>query len=1239
MIGRQRGGVFLSYARKDGEHFAANLRERLRDKAPDIEVKQDRVLLEGGVGWWKQLTEAIDSVEFLILVMTPSTMQSETVQKEWRYARQAGVCVYPVKGAPDADLQFSNLPRWMSKAHFYDIDREWESLVAHLRKGCDAPRVPFMAPDLPENFVERPEEFGQLKNLLLSNDRREPVAITTALSGAGGFGKTTLAIALCHDEDIVQNFDDGILWVTLGQNPNVMSALVTAYAALTGERPGFANEEDAAFQLGQKFEDHTCLLVIDDVWDESHLRPFLRSGKGGARLFTTRHSEIASKARPVKVDEMSGTQSQALLAKGVPGLSSVQARLLSQRLGEWPIALELASAMMRQRIEQGDSPEHAAQRLLYTLDRKGARGLVKGTGGHRTLDSVLQGSLELLSDEDRARLIELSIFPEDVPFPLTAAALLWGLDEFESEEAAQRFARLYMLKLDLVRGSMRLHDVMRSWLASATTNGAELHSRLADGWTDWYRLPNTYAWRWLTLHLAHAGRKAEIEKLLWDPLWLRAKLSATDVNALVSDFEHLKPSAEAELTQGALRLSSHVLAKDPTQFVSQMVGRLLPYSEQQPIVQRFIDSLTQAVDHPWLRQLRPSLDPPGTALLRTLAGHSGGVYGVAVSIDGRRALSASSDRTLKIWDLETGQELCTLAGHSDAVIGLTVSPNGQTAGSASRDRTLKVWDIKMGQELHTLVGHSNSVNGVAISQDGRRAVSASDDKTLKVWDLETGLEMRVLVGHSDPVNGVALSPNGWCAVSASWDKTLKVWDLDAGEELRTLVGHSKSVAGVAVNPDGRRAVSASNDHSLKVWDLETGKELRTLVGHSGCVTSVAVSPDGLRAVSASYDYNLKVWDLESGKELRTLAGHSDWVNGIAISPDGLRAVSASSDHTLKVWDLETHQGLRTLAVHFDSVTGVAVSLDRHRAISASADNTLKTWDLETGQELSTLIGHSSRVTAVVVSPDGQRAVSASFDTTLKVWDLETGRELRTLAGHAERITSVAMSPDGLRAVSASDDRTLRVWDLETGKELCKLWGHSRPVTGVAVTPDGREVISASGDRTLKIWNLETGRERCTLGYLSGWDTETGQEVRRFAGHSDSVTDVAVSPDGRLAVSASDDHTLKVWGLGTGQELRTLAGHSGPVTGVAISPDRRRAVSASDDHTLRVWDLETGVHIATFTCDSDASCCALADERTIVAGDGGGRVYFLALELPQRGSVEARGISPRTRTDPKASPNG
>jgi hypothetical protein len=820
-------GVFLSYAREDGEACAAELRERLGREAADIVIKQDRLLLEGGVGWWKQITDAIDSVEFLVLVVTPKALASGNVQKEWRYARQQGVCVYPVKGAPDAELQFAKMPRWMSKAHFFDLEKEWPTFIAHLRKGCDTPRVPFMAPDLPPHFVERPAEYEALKNLLLTADRSQPVAITTALVGAGGFGKTTLAAAVCHDEGIIENYDDGILWVPLGQEPNVAASLLAVYAALTGERPGFAGAEDIAYELGRKLEERTCLLVIDDVWDSEHVRPFLRAGKSTARLFTTPNTDIASTARPVPVDQMREEEAVAMLAKGVAGLDSGQAGELAHRLGEWPLALEIAAAMIRRRVSQGDSAGHAAGRLLAIVERRGVGALENPTAErrHRTISSVVETSLELLGDHERRRLEELSIVPEDVAIPIAVAASVWGLDEIDAEEAALRLARLSLVKLDLERGVLRLHDVIRSWLAEKLGDAREVHERLVQAWPDWRKLPGEYAWRWLPWHLRLAERKEDIERILWDPEWMQAKLKATDVNALVADYEHLEPSVEVELLQGALRLSAHVLAVDPRQFASQMLGRLLAHGDV-PGVGKFVDEVAAGAPRPWLRPLWPTLHPPGTGLARTLEGHSAW-HGVAVTPDGQRAVSASWDRTLKVWDLETGRALRTLEGHSDSVSGVAVTPDGKWAVSASWDNTLQVWDLETGRALRTLEGHSDSVRGVAVTPDGKRAVSASEDNTLKVWDLETGRALRTLAGHSDWVLGVAVTPDGKRAVSASSDKTLQVWDLETGRALRTLEGHSDWVLGVAVTPDGQRAVSASWDKTLQMWDLETGSLVAT----------------------------------------------------------------------------------------------------------------------------------------------------------------------------------------------------------------------------------------------------------------------------------------------------------------------------------------------------------------------------------------------------------------------------
>ena len=147
-----RSGVFISYARSDGERFANLLRERLEEE--NIPTWQDRVRMEGGRDWWLQITEALDRVEFMALVMTPSAMKSETVRKEWRYARQQGVCVYPIKGV--SDLDFASLPRWMRSAHFYDIGTiesnlngpEWQKFLHDLNTRCQIRRVPMQAADV-----------------------------------------------------------------------------------------------------------------------------------------------------------------------------------------------------------------------------------------------------------------------------------------------------------------------------------------------------------------------------------------------------------------------------------------------------------------------------------------------------------------------------------------------------------------------------------------------------------------------------------------------------------------------------------------------------------------------------------------------------------------------------------------------------------------------------------------------------------------------------------------------------------------------------------------------------------------------------------------------------------------------------------------------------------------------------------------------------------------------------------
>ena len=302
------------------------------------------------------------------------------------------------------------------------------------------------------------------------------------------------------------------------------------------------------------------------------------------------------------------------------------------------------------------------------------------------------------------------------------------------------------------------------------------------------------------------------------------------------------------------------------------------------------------------------------------------------------------------------------------------------------------------------------------------------------------------------------------------------------------------------------------------WEL-----LRTLIGHTGGVSSVAFSPDGKRALSKTYADGIHLWDLATGQSLKTLRGRPPLLGGnsIAISPDGKRVLSGSDFGTFHLWDLATGQSLKTLAGHTSGVRSVAFSPTGSMALWGNLDGTLRLSDLATGQNLAILMGHTGDVAAVAFSPDGKRALSGSDDWTLRLWDLATGQTLKILTGHKEEVTSVAFSADGKRALSGSDDRTIRLWDLATGHSLLTLVGHTIGVTSVAFSADGRQALSGSLDGTVRLWDLAAGQNVKTLIVPT-----VGRPVENF---KRGVISVAISPDGRQALSGSLDGTVRLWG--------------------------------------------------------------------------------------------------------------
>jgi WD40 repeat protein len=355
--------------------------------------------------------------------------------------------------------------------------------------------------------------------------------------------------------------------------------------------------------------------------------------------------------------------------------------------------------------------------------------------------------------------------------------------------------------------------------------------------------------------------------------------------------------------------------------------------------------------------------------LITFKGHTNMVMSVVFSPDGTRLASAALNGTIKVWDATTSPEARTFSGPTGYARSVAFSPDGKRLafGEGIWDDTkqafvageVKVWEVQTGQEMFSLKGHSTRVNGLAFSPDGKRLASASGGRReqgkelpgeVKVWDAQTGQELRTIKGAGD---SVAFSPDGKRLASGSLDRTVKVWDAQTGQELLAFKGHTSTVGSVAFSPDGKRLASAGAGGAVKMWDAQTGQELFT-ISEQGQFPRVVFSPDGKRLASSRHFGGpgavglVKVFDAQTGEELLRLVGHTTGVSSVVFSPDGKRLASGSGNPTgnhngeVKVWDAQTGQELLTLKGGSYG-HAVAFSPNGHWLVSC-ADGTVKIYD-------------------------------------------------------------------------------------------------------------------------------------------------------------------------------------------------------------------------------------------------------------------------------------------------------
>lgn len=560
-------------------------------------------------------------------------------------------------------------------------------------------------------------------------------------------------------------------------------------------------------------------------------------------------------------------------------------------------------------------------------------------------------------------------------------------------------------------------------------------------------------------------------------------------------------------------------------------------------------------------------------LVLAIEGHIGPVFDAAFSPDGKRIVSAGSDKTIRIWDTASGvQVVGPIMGHKSYVTSVVFLPDGKSILSASGDKTIRMWDAASGIELcQPFHGHTDRVTSISISWCGTIVVSGSSDKTLRLWDVASGIEIcQPMRGHDDTVECVAFSPDAKYIVSGSKDRTVRLWDATTALALTLpLMGHKGAVNAVAFSPDGSCIVSGSSDASIRLWGASTGELLPSpLHDKWEQINAIAFSSGGAQIVTGSRDNTLRVWDILSCRELSPLKQSIDGEFGmsgptsknsimsLALSPDEKLMVTSSMYGKIHVWDSalggggpNEPAGVENYDSYFQYygpwITAIAISYDESCVATASQHSVISFWDATLGTQLyPPLRKLGSQVDCLQFSPDGRHVLLGSNRGGLSLWNFVTTTPIFSFSKESTGpIACIAFSPDASRIFSGSL-RMIDIRDAQTGATLLQIQHeHSQFPSLITFSSDKRLFYSYSTDN-ICIWDVASSSlldrvQRDDENFIQVFENMTNNPLQS---HLKAVEDAKsffkiplVVPERR--VEANSENIL-AYGFATGQLVIT-----------------------------------------------------------------------------------------------------
>lgn len=557
----------------------------------------------------------------------------------------------------------------------------------------------------------------------------------------------------------------------------------------------------------------------------------------------------------------------------------------------------------------------------------------------------------------------------------------------------------------------------------------------------------------------------------------------------------------------------------------------------------------------------------------------------AITPDGHRFAVVTSEprHGIQLRATTDGQVIRTFTGHSQSITALAFSADGRFLASAARDRTVRIWNVQSGVDVQLpLIA---SVEDLAFSPLGRRlAISTKgispDNGRALIFDLGEGPELSVPQGplaafdcEGGVVQCVAFGPRGRRIVTGTAQGLVHIWDLTTQTAVLRKDWTASSVRDVAFAPSGSTFFAATEDGVLRVASTDSGGIVSQRSMDVAVANQCAFLQDG-RVLIACNDGNLRLFN-PNDASLVGIHGHTDTVSALAVSDLGAIAITGANDGSLHKWSTYSLEASSLVFKAEDDVLALAHHPERNVVAFSTSKGPITLVDTLSGEALSVLRGHREYVPALAFSQSGRWLASGSGDNTVRIWDTARGEIFTVLDGHTKWISDLAFSPEGRYLASTSGDRTVRVWDIEKEECIAVLEGHATWANDLAWNPAGTRIISGDSD-----------------GEVLMWDPFRKERVTTFHPSERGIQDLEFAADGQTFFAASLDNNVYVVDVSTGEQ-RALSEHRQGVAALTLLPDGSRLASADSSGSVVLWDTSDWEALITLRATTSRSTDPLA----------------------------------------------